>query len=184
MSAEVLSLVSDHAPLDFDRIYDAWYPEVVGWIRALGGPSADLEDLAQDVFVVVQRQLPNFDGRNLPGWLYRIAARTVSSHRRRAWFRKIFSRPKEVPLENLPDQELGPLEALERAESARLVERVLSELSDKRRRTFVLFELQGYSGEEIAILEQIPLATVWTRLHHARKDFAARLLQLRQREGR
>ena len=44
-------------------------------------------------------------------------------------------------------------------------------MSDVRRTAFVLFEIEGYSGEEIAELEQIPLATVYTRLHHARKDF-------------
>jgi RNA polymerase sigma-70 factor (ECF subfamily) len=44
-------------------------------------------------------------------------------------------------------------------------------MSEKRRTTLVLFEIEGYSGEEIARIQDIPLATVWTRLHHARKDF-------------
>ena len=44
-------------------------------------------------------------------------------------------------------------------------------MSDVRRTTFILFEVEGYSGEEIAELQGIPLNTVWTRLHHARKEF-------------
>ena len=49
---------------------------------------------------------------------------------------------------------------------------VLDRMSPLRRTAFMLFEIEGYSGEEIAELEQIPLATVYTRLHHARRDLA------------
>ena len=44
-------------------------------------------------------------------------------------------------------------------------------MSEKLRTTFVLFEIEGYSGEEIAHIQDVPLGTVWTRLHHARKEF-------------
>jgi RNA polymerase sigma-70 factor (ECF subfamily) len=44
-------------------------------------------------------------------------------------------------------------------------------MSLAQRTAFVLFEIESYSGEEIAELEGIPLNTVWTRLHHARKRF-------------
>ena len=37
---------------------------------------------------------------------------------------------------------------------------------------FALYELQELSGEEIAEHLRIPLDTVWTRLHHARIEFA------------
>jgi RNA polymerase sigma-70 factor (ECF subfamily) len=56
--------------LDFARVYDDWFDHVAQWIRALGAPQADVEDIAQEVFLVVQRRLVDFDGRNLPGWLY------------------------------------------------------------------------------------------------------------------
>ena len=44
-------------PLDFVRVYDEWFDEVSRWARALGGPEADLVDLAQEVFLVVRRKL-------------------------------------------------------------------------------------------------------------------------------
>jgi RNA polymerase sigma-70 factor (ECF subfamily) len=56
-------------------------------------------------------------------------------------------------------------------------------MSDMQRTAFVLFEIEGYSGEEIAELEQIPVNTVWTRLHHARKRFFELVDQARG-EGR
>jgi DNA-directed RNA polymerase specialized sigma24 family protein len=46
----------------------------------------------------------------------------------------------------------------------------------------VLFEIEGYSGEEIAQIQSLPLKTVWTRLHHARKDFIRMVSQLPQEE--
>ena len=46
----------------------------------------------------------------------------------------------------------------------------------------MLFEIEGYSGEEIARIQDVPLGTVWTRLHLARKEFW-KLLK-KQRDGR
>jgi RNA polymerase sigma-70 factor (ECF subfamily) len=47
---------------------------------------------------------------------------------------------------------------------------------------FSLYEIEGYSGEEIAQLLDVPVATVWTRLHHARKEFLARVAELKEEE--
>jgi DNA-directed RNA polymerase specialized sigma24 family protein len=84
-------------PLDFESIYAAWFDPVCRWLKALGGPQSDVEDLAQEVFVVVRRKLDRFDGGNTAGWLYRIASRTVSDARRRSWFKHLFARPTRSP---------------------------------------------------------------------------------------
>src|SRR5689334_12504515 len=78
-------------PLDFASLYDAWFDHVSRWVRTLGAPEADNEDLAQEVFLVVRRRLRDFDGRNVAGWLHRIAAGQVRQHRRRRWIRSVFS---------------------------------------------------------------------------------------------
>ena len=83
------------SPIDvhsFQAIYDAYYAEVARWIRALGGPAADQDDLIQEVFVVVYLRLHDFDGRNLAGWLYRITAHQVRDYRRLVWIKYIFRR--------------------------------------------------------------------------------------------
>ncbi|HVZ71471.1 MAG TPA: RNA polymerase sigma factor [Polyangia bacterium] len=157
----------------FEEIYDQWFEHVARWLRALGAPSADSEDLAQEVFLVVRRRLHAFDGRNLAGWLYRIADRQVAAHRRRRWFKSVVSKRPAVVLEELPDAALGPAATVERREKERLLESLIAKMSDTRRATFVLFEIEGYSGDEIARMQRIPVATVWTRLHHARKEFFA-----------
>jgi RNA polymerase sigma-70 factor (ECF subfamily) len=172
------------APLDFAVVYEARFADVCRWARACGGAEGDLEDLAQEVFVVVRRKLAAFDGRDLAAWLYRITARTVSDYRRRAWFKHLFQRPRSVELDRFAQPGLDPAASLERREAERLVFRLLSAMSEKRRTVLALIEIEGCSSEEVAALQGVPVATVRTRLHHARKEFTARLSRHRAREAK
>jgi RNA polymerase sigma-70 factor, ECF subfamily len=163
----------EHGPLDFDAVYVANFQEVSRWARALGGLEADLDDLTQEVFLVVRRKLASYAGPSLPAWLYGITRKTVSDYRRRAFMRRLlggFSRSLDAGSEPESDAD-GAMHSSDRWEARRILRRVLARMSRVRRSAFILFEIEGYSGEEIAELEQIPLATVYTRLHHARKDF-------------
>jgi RNA polymerase sigma-70 factor (ECF subfamily) len=170
-AAEVGSTDVGAPPLDFERVYTQCFHPVCRWARALGGLDADLDDLAQEVFLVVRRKLDTFHGPSLHAWLYGITRKTVSDYRRRAWMRRLLAggrRTLDAEREAAPRAALG---SVERWEAQRTLQSVLSQMSTVRRSAFVLFEVEGYSGDEIAELEQIPLATVYTRLHHARKDF-------------
>jgi RNA polymerase sigma-70 factor (ECF subfamily) len=163
--------LSDGVALDFERIYVEHFQHVSRWARALGGRTADLDDLTQDVFVVVRRRISSFAGPSLAAWLYGITRKTVSDYRRRAWVRRLFS-GKHRSLDALSAAEqVSGVDAVERWEARRILQRVFEQMSHVRRSAFILFEIEGYSGEEIAELEQIPVATVYTRLHHARRDF-------------
>lgn len=154
----------------FERLYAQFYRPVIRWMRAFGVSAAEAEDVAQEVFIVVRRKLGSFVGGSLPAWIYRIARLTASDYRRRAWFRRVVFLADGFSSE-LSQTERGPEEELQRREAAVELERLLDKLSRVRRRAFVLFEIEGYSCGEIAELEQIPLNTVYTRLHHARQDF-------------
>jgi RNA polymerase sigma-70 factor (ECF subfamily) len=173
--------------LDFESIYDTWFHEVCRWMRALGGFDADLDDLAQEVFLVVRRKLPEFDGQNLRAWLYGIAQRTVSNYRRAAWYRSFWKRKKndepQLSLHALVDPSRGPIEELERRDAERILSVVLRSMKEKHRTAFILFAIEGYSGEEIAELEGVPVNTIWTRLFQARKEFK-RSLERVQSEAR
>jgi RNA polymerase sigma-70 factor (ECF subfamily) len=161
------------APTRFREIYDAWFDDVSRWIRALGGLEADRDDIVQEVFLIVRRRLKDFDGTNLAGWLYRITTRQVRDFRRRAWVKHIFNRRRAPEPDDLPHGGVGPAAALERKEEQRVLHMLLMKMAEARRTAFVLFEIEGLSGEEIARIQEIPLNTVWTRLHHARREFFA-----------
>ncbi len=169
--------------LDFASIYEEWFERVAAWLRALGAPAADHEDLAQEVFLVVRRRLPDFDGVNLGAWLFQIARRQVLRHKRLAWVKRALVGSSHDALPALPHPAPSPLRTLEARDEQRLVEELVAAMSEKRRVVFVLFEIEGNSGEEIAELLGVPVNTVWTRLHHARQDFFARLAAHRRKHG-
>ena len=166
-------------PLDFTQVYESWFEPCLRWLRALGVPDAELEDVAQEVFVVVRRKLGGFDGDKLPAWLYRISANTASDFRRRAWFRRLWSRGRVDP-EELTCTAERPDKLAERREAQRQLQQVLDKMSEKRRVTFCLFELEGHSGDEIAALLDVPVATIWSRLHQARKEFLSLVAELKE----
>jgi len=175
---------SSDEPLSFTAIYDARFHDVVRWARAMGGREEDLDDLAQEIFIIVRRKLAGFDGHNLNGFLYRITQRTVRDYRRAAWFRNLLARKKvadhERTLLKLVEPGRGPAEEQELREAQQSLRLILDRMREKHRTAFVLFELEGYTGEEIAELEGTPVATVFSRLFHARKEFASIVEQLRK----
>lgn len=167
--------------LEFRAIYERWFSEVSRWIRAMGGPEAEREDLVQDVFLVVHRRLPDFDGQNVAGWLYQIARHRVRDFRRLLWVRHLLI--GGVPLsESLSKPGASPADSLETNEKRVLLERMLGKLNESERAAVVLFEIDGYSGEEIAEIQGVPVNTVWARIHKARKKLKASLAKHESRE--
>jgi RNA polymerase sigma-70 factor, ECF subfamily len=172
------------SPRDFESVYDAWLTEVSRWIHSLGGPEADRDDIVQEVFLVVRRRLSDFRGDNMAGWLYRITRRQVRDFRRRVWFKHIFSRRSSANLDRMPSGGTGPAAALEQKEKLRTLHALLEKMNDDRRSALVLFEIEGLSGEDIARIQNIPVATVWSRLHQARKELLAMAERLRRQQDK
>src|SRR5205823_13417402 len=109
-------------------------------------------------------------------WLYGIALRVVAAHRRKARFRSFFGL-EDVPADREPVAAHTPATDLDAAQARAQVYGILEKIGEKKRTVFVLFELEGMSGEEIAKIVGAPLKTVWTRLFHARAEFE-KLLKL------
>ena len=165
----------------FDEIYSAWYDEVSRWVRALGGPAAERDDLVQDVFIVVHRRLDDFDGANLPGWLYQIARRRVRDFRRLLWVKHLITRRSPLP-EGLALTGPSPVEALETKEKRVLLEGLLQKLNESERAALILFEVEGYSGQQIAAIQEVPINTVWARIHKARRKLQQSLERIEKRD--
>lgn len=147
-------------------LYDRYAQPVFRFIGALGVPADEREDAAQEVFVAVYRGLAQFRGDALLStWIYRIAARHASRLGRRRRLRALLS--LQSPPEPEPEREPDPVE---RTSDLRLLERMLSKLSPKKRAVLVLFEIEGLHVDEIAKVVGSPENTVWSRLHHARAE--------------
>jgi RNA polymerase sigma-70 factor (ECF subfamily) len=154
---------------DLRALYEAEERFVRRVVVRLAGPSHDVEDLVHDVFEVALRRIGAFEGRSAPRtWLYGIAVRVVAGWRRRRRLRR-FLGLEEAPE---PADPTTPAQWFECREQAERVYRILDEMGDKKRAVFILHEIEGLSGEAIASTLGCPLKTVWTRLFHARREFA------------
>jgi RNA polymerase sigma factor (sigma-70 family) len=158
----------------FERIYQEWFPHVSRWVLTLGALPSDHEDVVQDVFTVAYRRLGDFDGSNVAGWLFKIARRKVRDHRRLSWVKYVLASEGRFLLPYLGKPTPGPLDELETKQKSELLNRRLAKLPSAQRAVFTLFELEGFSGHEIAQRQQVPLNTVWLRLHKARRKLKAR----------
>jgi RNA polymerase sigma-70 factor (ECF subfamily) len=102
-----------------------------------------------------------------------IAAMMVRRHRRsvarliRGFAAHVFEERRPLPID--------PSDAFEDEESQARFRAALDRLTAKKREVFVLVTMEGASGEQVATALGIPVATVWTRLHHARKELRAAL---------
>lgn len=163
----------------FDRIYEQRFDDVLRWVRAFGVPAAEQEDLVQEIFIIVHRRLVSFDGRNLSAWLYRITQRRVRDFKRLAWVQH-FLLHRRTGIDELDVVAEDTSEPLEVRQRRKLLNQLLSTLGESERATLVLFEMQGYSGKEIASMQGVALATVWTRIHRARKKLIVQLERRRR----
>jgi RNA polymerase sigma-70 factor (ECF subfamily) len=171
------------APLDIGELYRAHAATVARWATRLGGPAVDAEDVVHEVFLVAHRRLREFRPDAKPTtWLFRTTDLIVRAHRRRARLRAWLGRSLAREDAAAPAAAVSPVEDLIARERTQLCYRALDALGEKYRSVFVLYELEGLSGEEIAALTGINPSTIWVRLHRARARFVARVEALASRE--
>lgn len=159
-------------------IYEAHWRFVWRSVRKMGIPDLRIEDVVQDVFIVVGRQLSAFEGRSsVRTWLYGIAFRVAQDdHRRRAKE----ARTSQIPAEN----PMGPEAYAQRVEAAQLLHELLAELPEEQRVVFVMAELEGLSPAEVAEATGVLINTVYSRLRRAREHLERATERLRVRSQR
>jgi len=159
---------------DVSALYDAHADFVWRCLHRLDIHTADLPDLLQEVFVVVHRRRAERDLRASPrGLVWSVAVGLARNYRRRA------SRRRERLPSQMPERRDGssPERELLRAREREHGRRLLDQLDPEKRAVFVMFEVEGASGREIAASLGLPLGTVHSRLHAARRELRRGLEQ-------
>lgn len=154
--------------LSFDEVYRDAFRFVWRSLKRLGVREASLDDAVQDVFLVVHRKLGEFEGRSsIRTWLFRIAMRVAKDHRRTE------KRRPTAPLEDesIAARDQSPLEHAAQREKIDLLHSILETLDDDKRAVFILGELEGMSGPEMADALGIPVDTAYSRLRAANAIF-------------
>jgi RNA polymerase sigma-70 factor (ECF subfamily) len=145
--------------------------QVFGLCYRMLGQRQDAEDAAQETFVRVLKNLHRWDPtRDFEPWLFAIAGnrcRTALATRKR--------RPAaEAMVELIADKEPDHRGAQHLAEELQLA---LARLRDEYRQAFVLFHQQELSYADIAAAMQVPLGTIKTWVHRARRELIEHLRQ-------
>jgi RNA polymerase sigma-70 factor (ECF subfamily) len=160
-------------------MYGQHLAKVKRWARRLAGPSADLEDLVHDIFLIALRKGFQFRSEaTIDTWLFGITQRVVWSKRRKSQLRQWLFGQNQTDL--VPPERRTPQHDLERREQNVRLYQAIDRLPDAYRTTLILYELEELSGEEVGRLTGVPLGTVWVRLHRGR----ARLSQILSRGER
>jgi RNA polymerase sigma-70 factor (ECF subfamily) len=175
----------DELVLAFRQVYDAYFAFVWRAVANRGVPREALDDAVQEVFLVVHRKLPEFEGRSsIRTWLAGIVRRVVADHVKRRRNQAAGTKPLDDEIQPI-DVAPEPAVELERRAAAALVDGLLAKMSETQREVFVLYELEEMTAREIAELTASNENTVQTRLRAARKIFEQGLLRHRaQTEGK
>jgi RNA polymerase sigma-70 factor (ECF subfamily) len=140
----------------------------------------EARDVAQEAFIRAWQALPSFRGQAaFYTWLFRIAVNMATDRARQRAARGRAFGTEAVPEQDwervLVDPEAGPADMARRAEQRERIGQALGTLPEHHRAIIMLSDLEGLSYREIAEVLDIPMGTVMSRLHNARKRLRAAL---------
>ena len=159
--------------MKFRAIYDDHVAFVFRTLARFGVPDRMLPDAVQEVFTVAFRSLDRFEGRStMRTWLFGIARRVASDIRRSAPVRYELL---EEESRDVPDSHADVALWAERSEALARAEALIGSLPEEQRIVFSLFEIEEWTGAEIAEATDVPVATVHSRLRLAREGIQRKL---------
>lgn len=155
------------ATRDFEAVFRDMAPYVLRVLPRMGVRDADLDDVAQEVFLAVHKSLPGFEGRSqLRTWVYGICIRACSNYRRRAYNRR--EHVMEPPVQS-ESASAGPERRVQTQQALGALDRALDALPIAQRSVYVLHEIEGLEMVEIASALDCSKFTAYARLYAARK---------------
>lgn len=162
-------------------LVDLFSKKVFNMAYQFTGSYQESEDLTQDIFVKIYRQLDKYErGKNFTAWLLALAKNHLIDEYRRTKWEKRNRDDFEDHFHELAGSE-NPERALAEAESRKVLWSGLDRLPAEIRMTLILKEIQGKTFEEVAAVMNVPVGTVKSRINRGRLQLA-RLLR-RTQEG-
>jgi RNA polymerase sigma-70 factor (ECF subfamily) len=163
----------------FGTLVERFQRPVYGLIVRMVRNPAEAEEIAQEVFIKAYSKLQSFDqSRKFSSWLFKIAHNATIDVLRK-------KRLVTVPLESPPEEEGGQLADIlagperdepepvaVRGELAEALEAAMESLRPEQREILLLRFQHGLSYAELSEVMSLPLGTVKTHLHRARKRLA------------
>jgi len=156
----------------FDELVAGYETTVHRILAQLNVVGADIEDLTQDVFLRIYRNLHRFRGQSsFYTWLYRITVNVFFDHnkkRKRADVRLARLQNALVDASNQGPDPQDPFRATLEALTLETFSRAIALLPEPFRDVVAMREVDDLSYEEIAMITGISIGTVRSRLSRAR----------------
>lgn len=146
------------------ELYDRHRFAVRRFLARATSDAEDVDDLVHGAFLTAVKSAGRYDGReSARPWLIGVAVQLLRRRRRSVgrWLQILAALSHVRPNSAEPPSTLPVRGELERA---------LARLSEAKRLTILLAEVEGWTCPEIAAFLEIPIGTVWTRLHAARRE--------------
>ncbi len=164
----------------FREMYEHQVDFVWRNLRRLGVNEAEVDDKAQEVFVIAHRRFEDFEdrGHGPRAWLFQIVLRVASDARRHR--RRHPEDPDGGVAQERESVEPPQALAVDRREQLDCLDRALRTIEVGRRAVIVLHEIEEMTAPEISETLSIPLNTVYSRLRVARGELEAAIAKDRR----
>ena len=153
---------------EFAAAFSEYWPRIYQLAVRMTHNDDEAEEIAQETFFRAYRGWNRFEGRSSVGtWLYRIAVNTCKQ-------RMIEKRKRQ--LQSLNEDPPGPM--IEKDNRLAVLNLALEQIAPAHRLVLTLFYLEGLKHDDIANILEVPIGTVWSRLHKAKGVLESRIQEL------
>ena len=159
----------------FRELVERHQRRVFGFVRNLVRHAPDAEDLIQEVFVAAFRKLDSFDAERsqFSTWLLTIARNRCLNHLKRSSIATMSSAKFDVE-----SRVIRPLDVVLNHETFARLDAALGLLPLEQRTAFTLAEIQELPYAEIALIEEVELGTIKSRVSRAKQRLRELLCDL------
>lgn len=156
------------------ELYDSYKPVLMGICRRYARSKEDAQDILQEGFIKIFNKLQQVeDAAKVEAWMKSVIVNTAIDHYHKSARNPLAVLGKEE--EELPD--INYSEILEKLSDEYLIQ-CINNLPEGCRLVFNLFEVEGYSHEEVAAMLKITVGTSRSQLHYAKHLLKQKLLSL------
>jgi len=179
---QIIQELKDGKESAFQHLVDTFQKKVLNTCLSFVPNQQDAEDLVQEVFVTIFRNIHQFRGESkLSTWIYQVTVREClqelryrKREKRKAFFQSLVGLDEQADrLSNKQFDHPGVL--LENKERAQVLFQQINTLSENQRIAFTLHRLEGLSYKEIGAIMELSVSSVESLMFRAKKNLQKKL---------